>query len=89
MAKPLSVSALRANLYRLLDEVVRTGIPLEVERNGPLLRIAAVQKVSRLTNLKPHPGAIVAWLYERGAAVLGRDVQRLLERADGRDLVIV
>ncbi len=59
MGKPLSVSALRANLYRLLDEVVETGVPLEVERNGSLLRIVPAKKASRLANLKPHPGTII------------------------------
>jgi hypothetical protein len=36
----LSASKLRANVYRLLDEVLETGRPLEIERNGKLLVIA-------------------------------------------------
>jgi len=36
---PLTASKLRANIYRLLDQVLESGIPLEVERRGRLLRI--------------------------------------------------
>lgn len=59
MADSYSVTALRANLYRLLDQVLETGIPIEVERNGARLRIAPVESASRLDRLRPHPGAII------------------------------
>ena len=36
----LTASKLRANVYRLLDEVLATGEPLEIERNGKLLVIS-------------------------------------------------
>lgn len=36
----LSASKLRANVYRLLDEVLETGRPLEIQRNGKILVIA-------------------------------------------------
>lgn len=36
----LTASKLRANVYRLLDQVLETGEPLEIERNGRLLVIA-------------------------------------------------
>jgi len=39
---PLTASKLRANIYRLLDQVIESGIPLEVERRGRLLRIVPV-----------------------------------------------
>jgi len=35
----ISTSALRQNLYRLLDQVLETGIPLEIKRKGKLLKI--------------------------------------------------
>lgn len=50
---------LRANLYRLLDEVLETGIPLEIERNGRRLRIVADPPTSKLDRLVPHPGTII------------------------------
>lgn len=49
-------SELRANLYRLLDEVLETGIPLEIERKGRRLRIVPDPPVSKLDRLEPHPG---------------------------------
>lgn len=55
----LSASALRADIYKILDEVLETGKPVEVERRGRKLRIVAVEPRSRLDNLTPHPGAIV------------------------------
>lgn len=56
MTQRLSISALRANLYRLLDRVLETGIPLEVERKGARLRIAPLEPAGRLARLRPHPG---------------------------------
>jgi antitoxin (DNA-binding transcriptional repressor) of toxin-antitoxin stability system len=54
-----SVSALRANLYRLLDRVLETGEPLEIERNGARLRIAPLDRAGRLDRLQAHPGFLV------------------------------
>jgi len=51
-------SQLRADIYRLLDEVLDTGVPLEVERGGHRLVITPIQPRSRLDNLEPHPGSI-------------------------------
>lgn len=57
----LTASKLRANVYRLLDEVLATGKPLEIERNGKLLVIAPKEerKMSKLDNLPRREGAIV------------------------------
>lgn len=55
MAKPYSVSRLRANLYKLLDRVLETGVPVEVERRGRRLRIVPGEPEGRLVNLSPHP----------------------------------
>ena len=51
---PLRASALRANLYRILDEILETGVPVDIERKGRLLRIAALEPPSKLANLKPR-----------------------------------
>ena len=55
MSEPYSVSRLRANLYRVLDRVLETGVPIEVERNGQRLRIVPPERGTRLKNLAPHP----------------------------------
>lgn len=55
MSKPYSVSRLRANLYRLLDRVLKTGVPVEVQKEGRRLKIVPVEDVSRLDSLKPRP----------------------------------
>lgn len=55
---PLTASQLRADIYRVLDEVLRTGQPAEIARNGHRLRIVAVDRPSRLDALVPHPDAV-------------------------------
>ena len=57
--KRFTASALRANLYRLLDRVIETGEPLEVERRGERLRIVSVETSSKLDRLKPNPDLII------------------------------
>ncbi len=34
-----TASHLRANIYKLLDQVLETGEPIEVERNGQVLKL--------------------------------------------------
>jgi hypothetical protein len=56
-----TISRLRENIYRLLDHVLETGEPIEIERKGRLLRItrAGEEQNVRLARLVPHPGAIL------------------------------
>lgn len=61
VSERFSVSRLRANLYRLLDRVLETGTPLEVERKGQVLRIVPAENGGgRLANLKPRPAYLNA-----------------------------
>jgi hypothetical protein len=55
----ISPSELRANIYRLLDEVLETGTPLEIERKGRKLRIVRDEPISKLDRLVPHPDYLV------------------------------
>jgi hypothetical protein len=55
----VTASALRANVYRLLDEVLETGQPLEIERKGKTLVIAPKEEQSILDRLPRHEGYIV------------------------------
>lgn len=50
--KSLNPSALRANIYKVLDRVIATGQPVLVQRKGQLLQISPPQKKSRLSRLK-------------------------------------
>ncbi|HEX4202269.1 MAG TPA: type II toxin-antitoxin system prevent-host-death family antitoxin [Chthoniobacterales bacterium] len=44
-------SQLRANLYRLLDRVLKTGEPIEIDRAGKKLLLVPKEKRSKLENL--------------------------------------
>ena len=50
----ISATKLRQHLYNILDSVVDTGVPVEVERRGRLLRIVADEPGSKWDRLTPH-----------------------------------
>jgi hypothetical protein len=50
----LTLTTLRERLFSVVDEVIRTGIPAEIERNGHTVRIVLARKKSKLANLKRH-----------------------------------
>ena len=52
-------SALRADIYRLLDRVIETGEPLEIERNGHVLVLAPLESAGRLAALPRRTETIV------------------------------
>jgi len=56
---PITASKLRENVYRILDEAIETGKPVEVVRKGKTLTIVPPKRVSRLANLKKRPGLFV------------------------------
>ena len=47
--KRFNASKLRENIYRVLDEIIEHGVPVEIIRNGVILRIVPEQprRVSR------------------------------------------
>lgn len=57
----LTASRLRRNLYRILDQILETGVPVEIERTGRLLQIVPVAApgASKLDNLEEHPGFLL------------------------------
>lgn len=55
----ITASQLRQDIYRLLDQVLATGEPLEIERKGRTLKVVPDVQVSRLTRIRTRPGAIV------------------------------
>lgn len=51
---PITASKLRNDIYNLLDQVLATGQPLEVELKGRQLLILPADKVGKLARLVPH-----------------------------------
>jgi len=50
----ISATQLRQNIYQVLDEVLKTGVPIEIKRRGKVLKIMPKKKVSKLGCLKKH-----------------------------------
>jgi len=68
----VTASKLRADIYNILDQSLKTGVPVEVVRKGKILRIVPESKPSKLSRLKKR-NAIVGdpedlvhmdWLHE-------------------------
>lgn len=49
--KTVSATELRTNIYQLLDEVLRSGLPIEVKRGERKLRIVPIEKADKFQNL--------------------------------------
>jgi prevent-host-death family protein len=47
----ITATALRQNVYQILDEVIETGKPVEVIRKGSVVRLVPQKKVSKLSRL--------------------------------------
>ncbi len=52
--RPITLTALRNNLFKIVDQVIQTGNPVVLERKGQRLKIVLEEKKSKLDNLKPH-----------------------------------
>jgi hypothetical protein len=50
---------IQKNILRLLDKVIKTGIPLEIERKGKRLLISPAEKRRNLDCLEKHPDFIL------------------------------
>ncbi|MCT7972514.1 type II toxin-antitoxin system Phd/YefM family antitoxin [Laspinema olomoucense] len=57
--KSITPQELSGNLDNLLDEILRTGIPLEIERGGKRLRIIPVEPLDKLDKLVYRPHVIL------------------------------
>jgi antitoxin (DNA-binding transcriptional repressor) of toxin-antitoxin stability system len=55
-AMKVTASKLRENVYRILDEAIETGVPVEVVRKGVVLRIVPERRASKLARLKKRTG---------------------------------
>ena len=51
----ISSTKLRENIYRFLDNALKTGEAIEVRRKGRVLRIVPEPPVSRMAQLRRRP----------------------------------
>lgn len=49
---PITLAALRNQLFKIVDRVIETGIPVQIERKGHKLLIVLEEKKSKFDNLK-------------------------------------
>ena len=56
--KTITATELRSNIYNLLDEILATGVPLEINRAGQKLTIAPVEPVDKFANMEFRPDVI-------------------------------
>jgi hypothetical protein len=57
-AGKLTASRLRADVYRVLDRVIETGVRVEIERRGKVLRIVPDDPAPRFERLPARSGFI-------------------------------
>ena len=57
--KTVTPTELRANIYKLLEEVLNSGIQLEINKGSRRLRIVPVEQMDKLQNLVSRPDVIL------------------------------
>ncbi|MBI3936609.1 MAG: type II toxin-antitoxin system prevent-host-death family antitoxin [Betaproteobacteria bacterium] len=55
----ITATKLRVDLYRVIDDVIKKGVPVEVELRGRKVRIVPAEPRDKLANLIRRPGVIV------------------------------
>jgi hypothetical protein len=55
----VTATKLRQNVYAILDQVLETGVPVEIERKGRILKIEPEKKPSKFDRIPPMPTAWV------------------------------
>lgn len=55
----ITLSELRAKIFKIFDELIQSGKPLLIKRKGVLIRISAQGRTSRLARMKKRPGLLV------------------------------
>jgi len=51
----ITATELRGDIYKILDRVLSTGIPIEIERKGQKLKITPTHPTNKLQNLVLRP----------------------------------
>ncbi len=52
IVKKLTLTTLRRQIFRIADEVLATGVPVEIERNGQVLLLAPEAGANKAKTLK-------------------------------------
>jgi hypothetical protein len=64
MGEKITPTQLRKDLYRLLDRIVETGEPLQIDRNGVTLQIERKPALSKLERIRAM-GRPDVWVGDR------------------------
>ena len=56
--KTVTPTELRTNIYNILEEVLRTGMPIEINKGSRRLKIVPIEKVHKFQNLVSRPHII-------------------------------
>ncbi|MDY0091685.1 MAG: type II toxin-antitoxin system Phd/YefM family antitoxin [Candidatus Vecturithrix sp.] len=60
MLQTLSKPQMGETMYRLLEQVIKSQIPVDIEFQGKTLRISVEERsCNKLANLEPHPDCLV------------------------------
>ena len=59
MSQQVSDLNIQNDIFQLLDKVIKTGVPVEIERKGKRLIISPAEKRRDLDSLEEHPEFIV------------------------------
>jgi len=59
MPQKVSHRNIEEDILHLLDKVLKTGVPVEIERKGKRLLISPAEKRRELDSLEKHPDFIV------------------------------
>jgi len=59
MPEQISNLNIQNDIFQLLDKVIKTGVPVEIERKGKRLLISPAEKRRDLDSLEEHPEFIV------------------------------
>ena len=55
----ITATKLRSDLYRVIDQVIKKGVPVEVELRGRKVLIVPAEPRDKLAGLVKRPGVIV------------------------------
>jgi hypothetical protein len=55
----ITITQLRSNLYKMIDQVIQTGKPIELQRKGVTVKIILEKPKNDLSKLEKYPDVMV------------------------------